>query len=116
MNATPDSSQPSEPSQPKPPASRLRKWLLFASGFFGWFLVTGLFYRAMYPSDAQTICSGLLFPVHIGLLVLLLEKQPHVGWGMLSALGANFVISLMLGLSNNAICFVPFFNLMPPVL
>ena len=121
MNATPDSPQPDEQSQPKPPVSRLRKWLLFASGFFGWFLVSGLFYLALFPKydpndAAPIICSGLLFTAHIGVLVLLLKKQPHVGWGMLSALGTNLIISQVLGLATNALCFVPFFNRMPPTL
>ena len=119
MNATPDSSQADEQPQPKPPISRLMKWLWFASGFFGWFLMTGLFYLALFPkydpnNAAPVICSGLLFPVHIGFLVLLLKTEPYFGWGMLGALATNLIISQVLGLATNAFCFVPFFTLAPP--
>lgn len=93
-----------------PAYTRSQKWVLFSSGFFGWFLVTVLIYGQKFSPEALMMCGGLLFLVNAVVLVLLLSKLRPVGWGMLSALGVNFVISLMLGLANNAVCFIPFYK------
>jgi len=43
-------------------------------------------------------------------LILFLRYLRQVGWGMLSALAANMVVSLILGLAQNAFCFIPFYS------
>lgn len=115
MSPSQESPQPEPPQieekrfQESPP-SRLNRWLLFASGFFGWYLVMALIYGQRFDQESLMICGGLLFPVNLVILVLLLKQQRYAGWGILSALGVNFVISLLLGLWNNALCFLPFFK------
>jgi hypothetical protein len=94
---------------PEEAPSTTVKSLYFLIGFLGWFLVNALIYLQKFDQESLTICGGLLFPVNLVLLVILLRKRPLVGWGMLSALGVNLVISLVFGVWNNALCFLPFF-------
>jgi len=82
----------------------------FVVGFIGWFLIMALFYGQVADSEAMMICAGLFFPVHVIAVILLIKLVPSVGWGMLSAIGVNLVISMILSLFTNALCFIPFFK------
>lgn len=82
----------------------------FAAGFLGWFLVTLLFYAQKMDTESLMICGGLLFLVNVVVLLILLIRLRSVGLGMLAALGVNLVISLLLGLTQNAFCFIPFYK------
>jgi hypothetical protein len=104
------SSTPGDRLPEAPPARKFKLTWEFVAGFLGWYLVTGLIYAAGQGQETLIICGGLLFPVNVVLLILFLRRQPQLGWGMLSALGVNLVISLILGLSTSAFCFIPFFS------
>jgi len=108
---------PEEPGPPpgdevleaSPPPRKFKLSWNFVAGFLAWYLVTTLIYLSVSGQEILIICSGLLFPVNVVALVVFLKKTPDVGWGMLSALGLNLLISLVRGLSTNAFCFIPFY-------
>ena len=96
-----------QPLEAQPTAKFKLTWQ-FVAGFLGWFFVMALVY---WVGRSESTCLfPILFPINLGILMVLLRKQPQVGWGMLSALGLNMVISLILNLFLNAICFIPFFT------
>jgi hypothetical protein len=109
---------PQPPGDQQPPSAEPpRKFKLtwpFAAGFLGWYLLMALFYGIMLrdtDSESLLICGGGAFFLQvIVLIIFLLSKDLRdMGWGMLSALGVNLLISLVLGSFANAICFIPFF-------
>lgn len=119
-----DQSPDAAPRQPddqqietaQPPGKFKLTWQ-FAAGFLGWYFVMALFYGLLFrdtgtstSNEGLIICSGLIFPLQVILLIFSIKDRYDFGWGMLSAIGVNFVISLVLGLFTNALCFVPFFN------
>lgn len=109
----PEGTLPPTPDVRPPESPPSRKFKLtgeFVAGFLGWFLLTTLFYGQVRGQETLMICGGLLFPVNLVVLIVLLRKQPQMGWGMLSASAVNLVISLILGLVQNAFCFIPFFG------
>ncbi len=93
------------------PARTIKFILKFLGGFLGWYLVMGLIYTLLKSYATGTSCSGPLLFMQIGAYISLLvnKKTTDIGWGVLSALGVNLVISLVLGLTFNAFCAVPFF-------
>lgn len=88
----------------------------FVLGFLGWYLVVGLIYGLVMIDDPQgygaLIISLLVFPAQIiALFILFLVKRfRKIGWGVLSAIAVNLLISLIIGLNFNALCFIPFFD------
>jgi len=118
-----DARLPAEEQQSvvKQPVPRSRRIWRFAMGFLGWYLAMGLFFLALFPDvnlsspsadEGLLICSGIIFPIQLLALILFLviKEVRNVGWGMLSALGVNLMISLVMGFTTNAFCFVPFFT------
>lgn len=101
---------PVDGSSETPPVRKFKLTWDFFVGFLGWFLVTALFYGQVRDQEALTICGGLLFPVNLLVFILLLRWQRQMAWGMLAALAVNMVVSLVLGLVQNAFCFIPFFG------
>ncbi len=105
-----DDQPPGETPPEVEPPSVVERVLLFAAGFLGWYLLTAVVYNGMIKGEEMIIiCGGVLFPVNVILLILLLRRRSFIGWGLLSALGVNMIVSLIMGLSTNAFCFVPFF-------
>jgi hypothetical protein len=113
----PPNDRPTETTQP---ASKYKRAWKFAAGFLGWYMLLAAVYYLLAPTTGISpagdvvvpmILSGLLFPLQVVGLILLFafKKNRNIGWGMLSALGVNLVISLMLGLVYNGVCFIPFF-------
>ena len=82
----------------------------FVIGFLGWYAVMALVYGILiFDKDndfVQLICvlQGILL-----MILFLVRKQRSIAWGVISAIGVNFFLSLLLNLFLNAICFVPFF-------
>ena len=111
----PAEEQPPETVQP----TKFKLTWQFAAGFLGWFLVNGLAWLILlsgrkFSSGDETavICNGaLILPLNLIILVLLAWKvgTRQIAWGILAAWGVNLVVSLVLGLSTNAFCLVPFF-------
>jgi len=111
MNEQPRNDQPMEDRLPLKPTWK------FSIGFLGWYLMVGLIYGALLRNDPQgeaaIILGGLLvFPAQIVALIVLfvVKRLRSVGWGMLSALGVNFFISVIFGNWLEAVCFIPFFS------
>jgi len=112
LPSTPDQ-QPSGPQS----ASVFELTWRFAVGFLGWYLVVWLIYWSLLngKTDPQgysaMILSMLVFPAQIiALFILFVVKDfRKIGWGMLSAIAVNLLISMILGLGLNAVCFIPFF-------
>ena len=120
--------QPTEGEQPVPdeqpteeqPTRKFKFTWQFAAGFLGWFLVSGLVWPILlagrefsFEDEAGMICNGaLIFPLNLIILFLLARKKEtrQIAWGIVAALGVNLIVSLVLGLVQNAVCLVPFFN------
>jgi len=112
---TPESS-PMEAPPTAPQLDNRRKWLLFAVGFLGWYLVNGLIWLILLRASGSNGFENLLIcPANGILLVILGINRPtrFVALGILVALAANFVISIIAGLVFNAQCFIPFFIRFP---
>lgn len=92
-----------------PKKFKLNIWQ-FAAGFLGWFLVTLLVYGQKMDGESLMLCGGVMFLVNVVVLIFLFVRSRSIGMGMLAALGVNLVISLILGLVNNAMCFIPFYK------
>lgn len=107
---------PPAPSQGKPAKSTLRKLAEIGSGFLGWWLINDLIWRVlgiqlsnpniMY-GDIGVICFS--FPINILLLVTfaIIRQTRLIALGILIAIALNLLVSLILGLFMNAICFIP---------
>ena len=91
------------------------KWILFAVGFFGWYIFnTKAWFSVMENGpDKQgyyPLFNLVMLPANL-LILFILAKIHRTRWaafGILAAVAVNFLISLILGLGNNAICFIPF--------
>lgn len=115
----PEAARPPTPDQPQlepPSTSGFKFSWKFVVGFLGWYLVVWLIYRLQIrdldPQGYSTMTLSLLvFPAQIIALFFLfvIRDFRKIGWGMLSAIAVNLLISLMLGLGLNAVCFIPFF-------
>jgi hypothetical protein len=101
---------PGDQPSATPPVRKFKFTWEFFVGFLGWYLATAIFYGQVRDQEALMICGGLLFPVNVLVLILLFKWQRQMGWGMLAALAVNMVVSLVLGLIQNAFCFIPFFG------
>jgi hypothetical protein len=116
----PEGTLPPTPDQQPPNSqstSRFKLTWKFAAGFLGWYLVIWLIYWSLSHGNPDPqgygamIVSMLVFPAQIIALIFLfvVKKFRKIGWGMLSAIASNLMISLLLGFGFNAVCFVPFF-------
>jgi len=94
------------------------KWILFAVGFLGWYFINGSVWFLWSPNQNTLggqgygiILNLLLLPANgIALLIFgIIRSTRRIALGILAALALNFFISLFLGLSTNATCFIPFF-------
>ena len=92
----------------------------FAVGFLGWYLVTTLLAWFIFNSnlsveeisDMVVVVLVWLFQVIALIGLFFTRKTRAIAWGILSALGLNFVISLALGNVIPALCFYPFFTVL----
>lgn len=101
-----------------------QEWLKFAVGFFGWYLASGIAWsqysappaaaddRQGYGVLMNMAFFSLLYLAIAVVLLLVFAVTPStrsIAKGLLLALALNFFISLLLGLTTNANCFIPFF-------
>ena len=93
----------------------LYQWLLFAIGFFGWYLATYWIWPGLIAGDNGSgdyiILNIIIFPVNIILLRILAAIPPArpISLGILAAIAMNFAISVIEGLWMNAMCLIPFY-------
>lgn len=102
-----------------PPISPLRKWAYFAIGFIGWYLVNGLLFLLLgaklgfsdLTNEALLFVNLIIFPANLIITIILtvMRSTRIIGFGILSALGLNLLISLIMGIFLKGVCFVPFF-------
>lgn len=128
MNETP-TPLPPEPEQSQGPShsdlaiSKRRRWLLAGAGFLGWYIVNGLFWliymqlavknpNAIYGLSPYLDIAMLATVVNVILLIVLalIRRTRWIALGVLGAWAVNLAISLVLGLSFNALCLTPFFT------
>ena len=106
---------------PEPqPMGKFKRYGLFAAGFLGWFLVNGLVWLLISRGEMNLEeQEGMVFinalcvlPLNLAIMLLLLWKKftRMISLGILTAYGVNLIISLILGLSTNAACLIPFFE------
>ena len=91
------------------------KWGLFATGFFGWSIINVAVWKSISPGPQSHDPLGYILNLFIlpgnALILIILASIRRTRWmalGILAALALNFLISLLLGLTTNAVCFVPF--------
>jgi hypothetical protein len=84
-------------------------------GFVGWYVLNILMWMLFgaIPGDelGQTgILIILVFPIHILVLFVLIaiKSTRKFAYGAVVAIAVNFIISLVMGMITNAVCFVPF--------
>jgi hypothetical protein len=107
---------PEEPSDQRPDSGsagavnpKRRNWRFFAFGFIGWYLVNGVIWVLPGNNEFNLL---LTLPANILILIILaiIKRTRWIAFGMLTAIALNFLISLVLGLFNQAVCLVPFFS------
>jgi hypothetical protein len=84
---------------------RKRPQILY--GFVGWYLVNGAFY--LIPGAINFFFALFLANIIVLIVLVLIKETRMVGIGILIALALNFLVSLVLGIFFNGVCFVPFY-------
>jgi len=111
LNNSPNNNTPVENSMKF--SAWLHKNIQVLYGFFGWYLVNGLIWMAFGGPYRWEFASPNLyiFPANLLTLILLavVKRTRKIAMGILLAIALNLVISLLLGLVFNGVCFVPFF-------
>jgi hypothetical protein len=104
------------PLAPDQPPSASKKYMLFFGGLLGWYLANGVFWFFNYnPTPGAFLGNAGYFllsgPANLLILITLavIKRTRLVALGILTALGLNFLLSLINGLFYNGICFFPFY-------
>jgi hypothetical protein len=104
--------------EPSPPDAGPGKKPLTASqiteiviGFVAWYVINGLIWWGG-TSNYRFFLAIFTLPGNIIALLIcaIVPRLRRVALGILIAIALNLVISLVLGMMTNALCFVPFFN------
>ena len=112
-----------ESKKPKKQLTRKEKIRDFLIGFAGWWIITGLVWLGVTRgtfSVPSRIWSELLalfelvflllfFLTQLIALIILAFRRGWIALGMLSAIALNLTITLLVGMTQNAFCFAPFF-------
>ena len=94
-----------KPESERPPISPDEKRRDFLIGFFGWWTINVVLWELL---RGDIFANLFVFPVNVLVLIILAFRRGWMALGILSAFGVNFVIASILGLSFNAICWIPF--------
>lgn len=96
-------------------------WIDVALGFIGWFVANGIVWFAI---NQWTRASGqpnnffagalLWLPCQIILLIVLAVFRNRIALGVLAAVALNLAVTLLLGMTTQAMCGIPFFVQYPP--
>ncbi|MGE5251505.1 MAG: hypothetical protein ACM3QS_14985 [Bacteroidota bacterium] len=99
---------------PKPILTQQDKLRRFLIGLLGWWLVNIPLWLLLQPvmvSQGATFvyCTlPFLFGANIFLLIIMAFRNRWVALGLLAAFAVNLLVSLVLGLGTNAMCWIPF--------
>ena len=108
--------------KPPEPQSVFEKGIEVVVGMFGWYVVNGITWFLFLPPSRSSLQGGYgaeidifslgLIPFNIIFLMILgsIPRTRMIALGILMALALNFLISLLLGMTMNAFCFIPFFD------
>jgi len=101
---------------PERELSRNEKIRHLAIGFFGWYIINGIIWFIMLGGGSggggYDYFGGLFtFPANMLVLIILsaIKSTRRIALGILVALALNLLIALVLGVSINGICFIPFY-------
>jgi len=94
-----------------------REWLRkndqILYGFFGWYLINSIIWLLISTRGyAEYVFLNLfIFPINLLTLIVLsvIKSTRKIGLGILIALALNLLLSLMVGLTINGVCFIPFY-------
>ena len=125
MAEQPGSDQPAGEAskKSKKQLTRNEKIRDFLIGFVGWWIISGLVWLVgtnatfTFPSRLwnellalfQLLFLLLFFLTQLIALILLAFRRGWIALGMLSAIALNLTVSLLVGMTQNAFCFAPFF-------
>jgi hypothetical protein len=121
--------QPSEPQPPvavysvltpSPSQSKKMRWIFFAAGFFGFYVVNGIAYvfsvilaiflNQQFPNASfLATLLNLLCTVgnFVGVIVLsIIPKTRWIGFGILAAMAFSFALSILAGIVLTVVCFM----------
>lgn len=91
-------------------------------GLFGWYAVNGITWFLLLPPSRSSyqnsygmeiaLFSMGLIPFNMIFLMILgsMPRTRMIALGILIAIALNFLLSLLLGMTMNAYCFIPFFD------
>jgi len=96
--------------------TRAGKFIEFAIGFVGWFIVNGAIWAGIATGDFGAQRSlFLLFPnifilpANLLALIILAFVRSSVALGLLTAYTVNFLLALIMGLLLYGVCWIPFY-------
>ena len=104
------------------PQSVFGKGIEVFIGLLGWYIVNGIAWFLLLPPSRSSYQNGYgmeialfsmgLIPFNMILLMVFgsISRTRMIALGMLMAMALNFLISLLLGMTMKAFCFIPFFN------
>ena len=114
--------RPSETPSVPPPGNKKPSLLdtlrsrQFLAGFFGWYAVNGVVWYILKSGSLEFVGEAILvnafaFPINILALIVfsIIKRTRKFGFGLLAAIALNLLLSILLGVFFNGICFVPFF-------
>ena len=105
-----ESLTPSSPAKPGRQWSRNEKIRDFAIGFVGWYVVNGGLYLTVFTGNpGGGFYNLLLLPVNVIVLIIAAFRRQWFALGLLASFAVNLVLALLLGLTLNAFCWIPFF-------
>jgi len=106
-------------SKPKRQLTRNEKIRDFLFGFVGWWVINALVWFAVMSDYVNSMGENVLLIFLLGIpvfylaqlitLIILASRRGWIALGIVSAMALNLVITLILGLTFNATCFIPFF-------
>ena len=104
-----------QPTNPPPePLTRNDKLLDFAIGFVGWWIVNmgawlWLTHGTLRDAGPDAgICNGILLPANVVALFILAVTRRYIALGVLATYAVNFLIAVIVGVSLNGTCWIPF--------
>ena len=111
MNNEPSNESKLTPEPVTDLPSFLRRYQQQLIGFVGWFVLSAIIWIPLSKSVDGILLNLFVFPLTIIALIVLglIKRTRNLALGILLALAVNFVLSLVLGLFYNGICFFPFY-------
>jgi hypothetical protein len=89
------------------PSNRILEFII---GFVSWYIVNGLIYFFLSDNPYSIMFCGLgIIPLNLLAMIILGIKRRFVGLGLLVAFAVNLLITTLMGVFSQGVCFAPFF-------